>query len=100
MYDADVTSSRYDEFIIRDFDHEVKVRSLWVYPWDNIAYLKITEAVHDIDGEYPKSDEETEDITMPEWNNSIYNVTLIRNPEDGSWHISELSRVDAYIPSN
>lgn len=98
MYDPATTSNTYDEFIIRDFEYDIRVRSIWVYPWDNVAYLTITEAITEIDGEYPKTDDDSQEIAPPAWENGVYSVTLIRSPEDGSWHISELNKTDIYIP--
>ena len=86
--DAELNSSKYDEYLIRDFDYNLKIKSLWCNPWAKTAEVIVVESIPDIDGEKPAVNEDDEPSPPPEWPRREFKLTFI-NQED-KWLINEL----------
>jgi len=90
--DAELSTDKYDEFFIRDFDYKLKIESLWASPWENTAYVRAVESVPEIDGEYPTEDENEVPRVMPKWQSARYTIYLVKI--DGAWYISQAVKTD------
>lgn len=75
----------YEKFDVNNFDHRVKIKMLWVWPWENQAKVNVEEVITGIDGS--RKDEESEDIPIPSWENG---EKLIIMEKDGRWKIGNV----------
>lgn len=71
---------RYSHFTITGFNQNSSVKWNWSWPGSNTAYVQVTEKVPTISGE-AKNRDETPDISIPEWKDGVYLVTLKRVEE-------------------
>lgn len=90
--DFELSTNKYDEFFIRDFDYKLKIESLWANPWEDTAFVKAVEIVPDIDGEYPAENEDEVPLVLPEWPSARYAISLVRI--DGAWYINQVVRLE------
>ena len=92
-------ASPYRDYEIRDFDHRVRMVSVWSWPWENVARAEIIESIPAIDGTIRSSRREAivqaggeARLSPPEWASSRYRVTLTRTA--GRWMISNLQLIE------
>lgn len=88
--------SPYEDYNIRGIDHRLDMSFLWVWPWDTVARVTITERVPRIDGRVKGSvaDEYVEKqgtsaLYPPAWQGMRYQAILVK--ENGQWHIRSLT---------
>ncbi len=91
--DFELSTNKYDDFFIRDFEYKLKIESLWANPWENSAYVKAVETVPEIDGEYPVENEDDVALEMPEWESGRYAITLVK--VDDAWYISQIVELES-----
>lgn len=77
--------SIYSDYNIRNYDYELKVSSIWAWPWDRYASCTVTETVTDIDGSVKVSRADEVKGPVPQWQSGRFNVTLVR--EANKWKI-------------
>ena len=90
--------SPYKDYVIRSFRHEVEMKSVWAWPWENIARAEAVEKVTNIDGslsaaakaELPEGTESQ--YAPPQWESARYRITLLRTA--GRWKISNLQMLE------
>lgn len=63
----------------------VKVKQIWVWPWNDEAKVTIEEVIKDIKA-VPKDDGE-ENLSIPEWENGEKLIIMKKN---GRWRIDEV----------
>ncbi len=80
-------STAYQPYKVSDFDYKASVGFALIMPWQKSVTLRVTEEVTGIDAEiYTASEENTElSPTPPEWDNAVYDVTIIRYEDN--WRI-------------
>lgn len=78
-------TSVYDDYIISDFDYELKIEKLWAWPWDSYATCTVVERVPSITGEVISSRKSEASPTVPSWQGGRYDITLVK--VNGSWKI-------------
>jgi hypothetical protein len=81
-----LNNNSYEQFIIQDYNLQVRVKSLWAWPWDNHAKAVIEESIPDIKAK-PKDDEEGPK-TPPPWQNGEKVVLLKKDA--GQWKIDRI----------
>lgn len=78
-------TSVYDDYIISDFDYELKIEKLWAWPWDSYATCTVVERVPEITGDVISSRKSEASPTVPSWQGGRYDITLIK--DNGEWKI-------------
>lgn len=78
-------TSVYDDYIISDFDYELKIEKLWAWPWDSYATCTVVERVPEITGDVISSRKSEASPTVPSWQGGRYDITLVK--VNGSWKI-------------
>lgn len=78
-------SSVYGNYIISDYEYEMKIERLWAWPWDQYATCTVTEQVHDIAGKVIPSRAADVPAEIPAWQGGRYNLTLVK--ENGLWKV-------------
>ena len=86
--DEELTSLKYDEYLIRDFEYSLKVKSLWCNPWAKTAEVTVIESIPEIDGEKPALNEDEEPVPPPEWQRRRFKLTFIN--QDDRWLINDI----------
>jgi hypothetical protein len=94
--DSEITDSRYNGYLIRDFEYNLKIKSLWCNPWDKSAEVVIEESIPEIDGEKPAASEGGEPELPPEWQRRRFKLTFT-NQED-RWLINDISVMEYMEP--
>ncbi len=85
--DRDPLLSRdpYKDYTINSYDHRVKLRKLWVWPWEKEAKMVVEEIVTHIEG--TSKDEEDKEVSIPPWENGEKIVIV---EKDGRWRIANI----------
>lgn len=78
-------SSVYDDYTITGFEYDLKIESLWAWPWDNYATCTVVERVPSITGSVISSRRSEASPTVPSWQGGRYDITLIK--DNGEWKI-------------
>jgi len=92
--DAKLDSTIYNDYNISNFIYDMEVGFTFIFPWQNEVKVIATERVSYVEGEPTASDtssSEDEDGEVPEWQDGIYRITLIRS--DGNWKITEMETI-------
>ena len=91
-------TSAYSDYNIRGLDHRLDMGFMWVWPWENVVRVTITEKVPRIDGRVKgiRADDVIakngqEAVYPPEWPEMSYRALLVR--ENGQWKIKSLTPV-------
>lgn len=94
------TQALYSQYDINSYGYNLKIDSLFTWPWQTRAEIRVHEAVYSIDGEIYSSVMSREEALLsgklnpPAWKNASYKVTLIK--ESGRWVIDSLTYLDDY----
>lgn len=75
----------YENFTISNYDHRVKLRHLWVWPWENKTRVLVEEIVTRVEG--TSKDEDAKDIPIPRWESG---EKIIIMEKDGRWKIGNV----------
>ena len=75
----------YENFIINDYDHRIKIKKLWVWPWQNETRVIVEEVITGIDGS--TKNEDSDEKTVPTWENG---EKILVMEKDGRWRISNV----------
>ena len=78
-------TSVYDNYTITGFEHDLKIESLWAWPWDDYATCTVVERVPSISGSVISSRRSEVSETVPSWEGGRYNITLVK--VNGEWKI-------------
>lgn len=87
-------TDKYAPYVIRSFDHKVKIEWMWNWAWQSTATATIVERIDWIDGEIPKAQLTPEQaatnkkFTPPKWEPTRYRVHLKK--VDGQWKIDDV----------
>lgn len=87
-------SNVYRQYIVSDYDYDIKIPIVIIFPWKKTVTLRIEENVDDINAKIYSGTENTTDIneTPPEWQNAIYDITLVRYEDN--WRIVSMELVE------
>lgn len=80
----------YKDFDITNYDHRVKFKKLWVWPWEIETEMIVEEIVPNIEGSSRNESDENKDI--PPWKNGEKRIVVTK---DGRWRISDIIMVKA-----
>ncbi|HZJ82691.1 MAG TPA: hypothetical protein VFD57_02665 [Clostridia bacterium] len=85
--DRDILLSKnpYEDFIIGDYDQRIKLKKLWVWPWETNTKVYVEEIVTHIEGS--NKDEEQQNTEIPSWESG---EKIILMEKDGRWRISNI----------
>jgi len=86
--DSELSNSKYDGYLIRDFDYNIQLKSLWCNPWKKTAEVTIIESMPDIDGEKPTVTEDEKPEAPPAWPRREFKLIFIN--QDDRWLINEI----------
>ena len=78
-------TSVYDDYVITDFEYDLKIEKLWAWPWDNYATCTVVERVPSIKGSVISSRRSEASSTVPSWQGGRYDITLVKS--NGLWKI-------------
>lgn len=91
--------SPYKDYDIRGIDHRLSMDFSWVWPWDDVARVDITESIPSIDGRIKGSKAEeavaqrgAEAVYPPSWQSAKYRAVLAK--ENGQWRIKSLTLLE------
>ncbi len=93
--DPMLNSDLYRQYIVSDFDYNIKIPFIIIMPWKQTVTLNITETVSDIDAEIYSGAENAAEIseTPPDWQNASYDITLVRYEEN--WRVVSMKLVES-----
>ena len=94
--DSELSGTKYDEYLIRDFEYNLKVKSLWCKPWEKTAEVTVIESIPEIDGEKPAVTEGEEPVPPPEWPRRLFKLTFIN--QDDRWLINDIHVMEYLEP--
>jgi len=85
--DRDSLLSRkpYENYMISGYDHRVKMKKLWVWPWQRETSVIIEEVVTHIEGNSKNGDSNND--TIPAWESG---EKIIVMEKDGRWRIDNI----------
>lgn len=86
--DSELNNSKYDDYLIRDYEYKLKIKSLWCKPWEGTAEVVIIESIPNIDGVKPATNEDEKPIPPPPWPRREFKLTFINSEE--KWLINEI----------
>lgn len=91
--------SPYRDYDIRGIDHRLSMDFMWVWPWDTVARVDITEELPSIDGRIKGSRAEeaialygSDAVYPPRWQSAKYRAVLTK--ENSQWRIKSLSLLE------
>lgn len=91
--------SPYRDYNIRGMDHRLEMGFTWVWPWDTVARVDITERVPRIDGRVKGTKAEAyiaqygeSALYPPNWTSVRYRALLVK--ENGQWRVRSLSLIE------
>ncbi len=93
-HDMLLNTDAYRPYIVSSYEHNVKTGFAVILPWHNTVKLRVTEEITKIRGElYVIADQTVElNETPPEWDNAVYDITLMRFEDN--WRIASLELVE------
>ena len=83
--DSSLSRHPYENFTINDYDHRVKLKKLWVWPWENKTRVTVEEIVTHIDGS--NKDEDSKGEPIPPWESG---EKIIVMEKDGRWKMGNV----------
>lgn len=83
--DSLLSNNPYKSYIVTDYDLRVKVKQIWVWPWNDEAKVTIEEMIKDIKA-VPKDDGE-ENLSVSEWESGEKLIIMKKN---GRWRIDDV----------
>ncbi len=85
--DEQLSAGLYRSYVISDFDYSAGIGFRLIMPWQNAITLQVTEQVTKLEGDVLTSAENsgTANKILPQWQNAIYDVKLIRYEDN--WRI-------------
>jgi hypothetical protein len=88
-----LTSNKYSQYKVSDFDYSAQNSIVLIFPWQNSVTLRITEKVTSITGQpVPGLDESTVPKDPPVWDNAVYDVNIVRY--ENSWRIVSMDLIE------
>ncbi len=87
-----LNSNRYRDYIITDYDYNIKMKKVWAWPWSRRTKVTIQEIVKDISGDLLSSESEgeaTSKVPIPKWENGEKIVELKKI--NRRWVIDEIT---------
>lgn len=86
--DTELTNGKYDGYVIRDFEYNLKLKSLWCNPWRKTAEVTIIETVKSINGVSNNTQEGDKAVEIPEWPRRELKISFINLEE--KWLINDI----------
>jgi hypothetical protein len=91
--DTLLRSTAYQPFDVSEFDYKSDVGFALVLPWQSTVTIRVTEKVTDIQAElYATEEDQPTQLTVPSWDNGIYDVTVTRYEDN--WRIVSMTLVE------
>lgn len=84
----------YENYDITSYDHRIKIKKLWVWPWQDKTKVVVEEIVTRIEGS-SNNDEESEDTVIPVWESG---EKIIVMEKEGRWRIENIILSKAIEP--
>lgn len=90
--------SRYEDFVIKDFEYKISIESLWCNPWKDTATVTVVEFIPTIaySGTVAASEDSGKPSAAPPWPRAKYKISCIR--ENDVWRIESVELVQS-LPS-
>lgn len=76
----------YENYDINSYDHRIKIKKLWVWPWQNKTRVVVEEVVTSIEGS-SNNDEDSEETPIPAWESG---EKIIVMEKAGRWRIQNV----------
>lgn len=94
--DRDPLLSRnpYENYDISSYDHRIKIKKLWVWPWQDKTKVVVEEIISRIEGS-SNNDEESEETVIPAWESG---EKIIVMEKEGRWRIENIILSKAIEP--
>lgn len=93
---------KYKPYIISSYEYDAKTDFSIILPWNDIVTMRVTEKVSKIRGElFVMAENASLGETPPEWDDAVYNITLMRYEDN--WRITAIELVEflpkpSYLP--
>lgn len=84
----------YENYDITSYDHRIKIKKLWVWPWQDKTKVVVEEIISRIEGS-SNNDEESEDTVIPVWESG---EKIIVMEKEGRWRIENIILSKAIEP--
>ena len=84
----------YENYDITSYDHRIKIKKLWVWPWQDKTKVVVEEIVTRIEGS-SNNDEESEETVIPAWESGEKTIVMEKN---GRWRIENIILSKAIEP--
>ena len=91
--------SPYKHYNVVGIDHRLSMGFMWIWPWEDVCRVEITESIPSIDGRAKGSTAEAlvaaggnEALYPPRWTSARYRAVLTR--ENGQWRIRSLTLLE------
>lgn len=84
----------YENYDITSYDHRIKIKKLWVWPWQDKTKVVVEEIVTRIEGS-SNNDEESEETVIPAWESGEKIIVMGKN---GRWRIENIILSKAIEP--
>lgn len=92
-------TSPYADYNIRGIDHRLQMGFAWVWPWETMATVTITEEIPRIDGRAKGNTAEalvaaqgSDALYPPSWTGARYRVVMQK--DSGQWRIQSLTKLE------
>ena len=94
--DSELNNTKYDEYLIRDYEYKLTIKSLWCNPWEKTAEVVLIESIPDIDGEKPATNEDEKPTPPPPWSRRM--LKLVFENIDDKWLINTITVTEHLDP--
>lgn len=91
--DPELSRHTYGDFTISGYDHRIKVKKIWVWPWQNKTKVRVEEIITQI--EASSNNEDSEDKSIPAWESGEKIIVLEKN---GKWKIEDIIMINPIEP--
>lgn len=89
--ELDKQKQRYAPYKIKGYNESTTTDYKWSWPGSDVAHVDVTERISAISGEARNRDE-LPDVTIPEWGDGVYRLTLKRI--DDKWLIDNIEYLE------
>lgn len=96
--DSLLSSTKYNDYTINNYDYRVSVSSITAWPWSDTATMVVTERMASLNGtmleeKKPENAPEGATYPVPEWDGGRYRLHFIN--KDGRWFIQQVVLLEA-----
>ncbi|NLJ40672.1 MAG: hypothetical protein GX352_03535 [Clostridiales bacterium] len=84
-HDTILLKRPYEDYTINNYDHSIKIKKMWVWPWEDETRVFIEEIITGIEGVNKNEESKSDDI--PTWKSG---EGILIMEKDGRWKIGDL----------